>query len=205
MSEDLSPPFASAEKLLTRYEDEPEHVRQVSRLAGEVFDALGAAGGHPYGAQEREWLILGGLLHDIGWSQTPDGSGHHKWSAKLVLRHGLDGYQDRPIQLVALITRYHRKALPDRAKEAHRPFYRLSDEDQKRIQLLGGIIRVADALDRTHRQIVSRAQVRLEADGCAIIATSSKGIEPEKATVKKKGDLLALYLGRPVWAETAKA
>lgn len=204
MVEELSAPFASAEKLLARYEDEPEHVRQVARLAGELYHALGREGGHGYGRREREWLLLGALLHDIGWSQTPDGSGHHKWSAQLIFQHGLDGCDDRETAIVALIARYHRKALPDRAKEAHRPFYQLAEEDQKRVELLGGIVRVADALDRTHRQVVARADLRLEAGGCVVLANAKEGIEPEKAAVKKKGDLLALHLGRPVWCEQAK-
>ncbi|MEM1058233.1 MAG: HD domain-containing protein [Verrucomicrobiota bacterium] len=203
MVEDLAPQFQAAEKLLSRYEDEPEHVRQVSRLAGEVFDGLGAAGGHPYGAEEREWLILGGLLHDIGWSQTPTGSGHHKWSARLIEKHGIEGYQDRETRMVALIARYHRKSLPDPEKSSHEPFFRLDAEDQERIRLLGGIVRVADALDRTHCQLVRHVGVRLKPDGCALLVSASHAFGPEKATVQKKGDLLSLYLDRPVWAEPA--
>jgi len=203
MTQALSPQFLATEKLLSRYEDEPEHARQVSMLAGMLFDALEREGGHAYGPKEREWLVIGALLHDIGWSQTPSGAGHHKWSAKLILKHGIDGYKDREVRLVALIARYHRKALPNPEKPAHRMFFRLDQEDQDRIRMLGGIIRVADALDRTHRQIVSRADVRLEEGGCAVLVTSNQRFEPERATVRKKGDLLGQALGRSVWAEAA--
>ena len=79
------PALAEAEALLEKYEEEPSHVRHVARLADDLFLALSAW--HRRGLAERRWLRLGALLHDIGWSQTPTGRGHHKESARLIGEH----------------------------------------------------------------------------------------------------------------------
>jgi exopolyphosphatase/guanosine-5'-triphosphate,3'-diphosphate pyrophosphatase len=73
--------------------------------------------------------------------------------------------------VVANIARYHRKNIP---RKHHADFVRLSEEDQARTTTLSGILRVADALDRSHLQNVKNIEVtwgkhemelRLEGEG----------------------------------------
>ena len=88
------------EALLARHEREPEHARQVARLALELHDALRPI--HGQGARERELLECAALLHDIGWSATaPDGKGHHKASARLIRESTWETLTQREVRCVA--------------------------------------------------------------------------------------------------------
>ncbi len=54
-------------------------------------------------------------------------------------------FSPREREIVANVARYHRKALP---KPRHENFARLSGADQELVGKLGGILRLADGLDR---------------------------------------------------------
>ncbi len=69
------------------------------------------------------------MLHDIGWSQTSDGAGHHKHSARMIGEHPWKHLRAADVKIVAQIARYHRKALP---QPHHEPFHALPDRAQRR-------------------------------------------------------------------------
>jgi len=140
--------------LRARYDEEPSHSDHVAKLALELFDGL--RGWHGLGARPRDLLHSAALLHDIGWSQTPDGKGHHKWSAKLVQEHPWKNLKRDEVPVVAQIARYHRKAIP---ADDHEEFQALTAAAQKLVMVLGGILRIADALDRTHSGKIAGLEV----------------------------------------------
>src|SRR5271154_3214028 len=102
--------------LRARYDEEPSHSDHVAVLALQIFDGLRPW--HGYGSRPRELLHSAALLHDIGWSQKPDGKDHHKWSARLILEHPWKTLTPEEMSIVAEIARYHRKAptQPDHAE-----------------------------------------------------------------------------------------
>ena len=53
--------------------------------------------------------------------------------------------------MIAQIARYHRKSLP---KKKHVEFLRMSEKDQQTVCRLGGILRLADGLDRRRSCLV---------------------------------------------------
>jgi exopolyphosphatase/guanosine-5'-triphosphate,3'-diphosphate pyrophosphatase len=93
-----------------RYDEEPSHSDQVAMLALQIFDGLGSW--HKLDARSRELLHSAALLHDIGWSQTPDGKAHHKWSARLIQEYPWKNLAPEEVKLVAQVARYHRKDPP---------------------------------------------------------------------------------------------
>src|ERR1700691_1154654 len=96
--------------LRARYDEEPSHSDQVAKLALQIFDSLKSW--HGLSARSRELLLSAALLHDIGWSQTPDGKGHHKWSARLIREQTWKNLKADEVPVVAQIARYHRKTPP---------------------------------------------------------------------------------------------
>jgi len=106
----MTPLIEEALDLRARYDEEPSHSDQVALLALKLYDGLQPW--HGMESRSRELLHAAALLHDIGWSQTPDGKGHHKWSAKLVRGHEWRNLSPAEIELVAQVARYHRKAIP---------------------------------------------------------------------------------------------
>jgi exopolyphosphatase/guanosine-5'-triphosphate,3'-diphosphate pyrophosphatase len=189
-----SSPSDEIEILLGRHETEPEHVRQVARLALRLFDDLGPV--HGCGAAERRLLECAALLHDIGWSISGrDGRGHHKASARLIREFPWTTLTPEEVRCVAAVARYHRKALPE---AEHEDLKGISPADRTRVDWMAACLRTADGLDRRHLQGVAdlsvhfgerRVELRVTAPGC---------IDDELAAADKKSDLLRRLLDRPI-------
>ena len=133
---------------------EREHTHQVTRLAMALFDGLAPALG--LNADARFLLQCGAMLHDIGWS---DGrKAHHKTAQRLILAAEGLPFDDRERTIVALVARYHRKALP---APDHEGYADLGEADRRLVRALGGILRVADGLDRSHVNVVRERGIDL--------------------------------------------
>ena len=168
---------------------EQEHTHQVTRLALELFDQLTDL--HGMGPEERSWLQYGALLHDIGWIQGQQG--HHKAALALIIADPTLPFERRERQIVGLIARYHRKALPD---PKHKYFGSLRQADQHRVKVLGGILRVADGLDRCHLSTVKAVRCKVSKRSIAIACQTDGPAEEELAGAAKKADLLDSIYGR---------
>ena len=162
---------------------EPRHTYQVTDLALALFDQLQSL--HGLGPQERLWLQYGALLHDIGWIEG--GRGHHKTSLRLILAEPSLPFERRKRWIVGLIARYHRRAVPS---DRHKYFRRLSREDQQRVRVLAGILRVADGLDSTHTNVIRRVTCEVSSREIGIVCEANGPADEEIAAVAEKADLL---------------
>ncbi len=182
--------------LRARSDEEPSHTDHVSTLALQVFDGLHEW--HGLEKRSRELLHAAALLHDIGWSQSPDGKGHHKWSARLIRDHAWKNLAPEEVLIVAQIARYHRKVPP---KSDHADFHALKASAQKMVMILGGILRVADALDRTHTSRITRVEASSSPDAIVVRVRPSGPWEAERGMFEVKRDMLQVAAGRPVLCE----
>lgn len=126
--------------------DEP-HSLHVARLALSLFDALSVA--FNLKKSDRKLLEAAAILHDVGYFIAY--SSHHKHSYHLIRHAELFGFTPRERELIAQIARYHRKSIPKRKHEA---FQGLHESDRQRVERLGGILRLADGLDRRRNSTV---------------------------------------------------
>lgn len=168
--------------LAQRCNYEREHTHQVTKLALELFDVLKDL--HRMGSRERFWLECGSLLHDIGWSQGQQG--HHKAAMRLIAADVELALESEERRIVGLIARYHRKALPS---ERHKAYANLSSTDRNRVRVLAAILRVADALDRSHCNAVHRLRCRVSDNEVVVICAAQGMLAAERAAVAKKADL----------------
>jgi exopolyphosphatase/guanosine-5'-triphosphate,3'-diphosphate pyrophosphatase len=130
-----------------RFGFDEKHAIQTARLSLALFDQL--AGIHALPASARGLLEAAALLHDVGHAVSPNR--HHKHTYYLVSNADIPGFSDRERLLVALVARYHRRSAPDR----NRPdLADLPLSDFRLVRRLVGLLRVADALDRSHHQPV---------------------------------------------------
>jgi exopolyphosphatase/guanosine-5'-triphosphate,3'-diphosphate pyrophosphatase len=183
-----------------RYDEEPSHSDHVATLALELFDALKKW--HGLGKRGRELLHTAALLHDIGWSQTPDGRGHHKISARMIAEHPWKGLTAEEVEIVAQVARYHRKAIPD---PKHDAFHVLPKDAQKDVMILGGILRVGDALDRTHTGRVAKiVSAAITSDTITIQVKPNGNWEAERGMFDLKRNMLELAAERTVACVAAK-
>jgi exopolyphosphatase/guanosine-5'-triphosphate,3'-diphosphate pyrophosphatase len=159
-----------------------EHSLHVTKLALQLFDSLEPEIAMGEGA--RRMLEAAAILHDVGYFINY--SSHHKHSYHLIRHADLFGFTPREREIMANVARYHRKALP---KKKHDAYVRLSEPDRQLVSRLGGILRLADGLDRRRSGVVSGVTCSI-ADGTAIVTLSgSEDISVELFGGKTKGDL----------------
>ncbi|HEX8052502.1 MAG TPA: Ppx/GppA phosphatase family protein [Thermoleophilaceae bacterium] len=185
---------AAVENLALRYRGHDiAHERHVADLSLQIFDELGRAGLHELGPNDRELLWSACLLHDIGTAVDYDD--HHKHSLYLIRNAGLPGFKPREVALIALIARYHRKGTPDAA-----PLGALAKKgDAHRLDVLAGIVRLAEQLERSRDRSVTGVRIASNGDGAVTL-------EPETAadasvaiwSARRNADLLGDAIDRRV-------
>ena len=175
------------------YDPDPPHNESVTNLALSLFDGLREL--HGYGSKERRLLEIAARLHDIGWSQVVLGK-HHKAGARMILELDIPGMGEKDRGVVALIARYHTKALPDPSR--HRRFAALSAPRRRLVEWLSGILRVADSLDASHLGIVKKLSCTMNGRVIRLRLRVSGDCRTEVAKAEAKGKLLVLKTGRKI-------
>ncbi len=170
--------------LMRTRESQPLHVAHVTNLALQLFDGLCSL--HGLGERERLLLQAAGYLHDIGHQFDHLKTGHHKESARMIREHPWTHFSPREIELIAQVARYHRKSMP---KMRHEDFAMLSADDRLVVQRLGAVLRIADSLDRTHEQHVSRVMTEILPGKLVFKLEASGPVLREAITASLKGDL----------------
>jgi exopolyphosphatase/guanosine-5'-triphosphate,3'-diphosphate pyrophosphatase len=173
---------ASAVALGRKYRFREEHARQTARLALRIFDRAGAAEGLDRG--DRDILEMAALLHDIGTVISP--IKHHKHSAYLIRESELAGVAAEEQELIAQVARYHRRGMP---RSSHPEYAALSAKDRRRVALLAGILRLADALDRDRGRPLEDIEVRRRGDRLDIRLRGSGDRLLEVWAAERKKDL----------------
>jgi len=163
--------------------DEP-HARQVTDLALSLFDQLQDL--HQLERGDRVVLTAAALLHDVGTFVST--KRHHRHSHYLIQHSELPGLDGDDQVLAALVARFHRKSEPS---PRHPEMACLAQEDQVRVQRLAGLLRLADALDREHRQVVRSVRARVRKDALELQVEGSGDLCLERWAVARKGGYLA--------------
>jgi exopolyphosphatase/guanosine-5'-triphosphate,3'-diphosphate pyrophosphatase len=149
------PRDTSVFSLLEKYEGSLEHALQVAKLSMDIFeqtkDIL-----HHYGSAEGKLLWSAAMLHDVG--MFIGRNGHHKHGYYLIRHAGLLGYSEEEVEIIANIARYHRGSDP---KDSHEPYKALPEGAPQMVSDLAAILRLGEALDRSHRQIVIGLKTKL--------------------------------------------
>jgi exopolyphosphatase / guanosine-5'-triphosphate,3'-diphosphate pyrophosphatase len=135
---------------------EQQHAEHVRELSIQLFDQLQAV--HHMPAHSRVLLEAGALLHDTGHMISH--RGHHKHGEYLALNGDIIGLDGRDRAIAAVLVRYHnRKSEP----AGHHPAYSaLDDADKPVARRLAAILRIAEALDHSHRQRVLKIRTTFQ-------------------------------------------
>ena len=183
---------SSVQALAARFMGASAHGRQVARLGSMLFDGTAAALGLPVAS--RELLHHAALLHDIG--HAIDHDRHHHHSCYLIRNAELLGFSRLEIEVMAQAVRGHRKQIPKLADPELRA---LPEASRRVVRGLAALLRVADALDRTHFGVVKGLRVALSPSRLAIeLDAGTEDPELELWAAERRTDLLARLLDRPV-------
>ena len=172
-------------------EYEEVHSRQVTKLALRLFDELQELIG--MGARERFYLNCAAMMHDIGWLNGK--IAHHKAALKMIVKEKSLPFDKYERVIIALIARYHRRALP---KKKHEYYCELNNDDKRLVSVLGGLLRIADGLDRGHLNLVKDVKCRVLDNQIVIKLDTIGSVRSELYAAEKKADLLEKIMQKDV-------
>lgn len=170
---------------------EVAHIHHVTWLAARLFDELRPL--HGLGLRERFNLQLAGILHDIGWIEG--GKGHHKTSLRIILTTPLLPLDNSERLLIGSVARYHEQTLPS-LKHDH--YVALDPQQRILVHILGGMLRLADALDYNHRRRVLNVTCEYDEGTIFVHCAVSGNVNNEKKEARKRCDLLAAAFERKI-------
>ncbi|MBA2339759.1 MAG: Ppx/GppA family phosphatase [Pyrinomonadaceae bacterium] len=179
----VDPRLESVRAIGEKYDYEEDHASCVAALAENIFDDLASA--HQLKRHYRTLLAAAALLHDIGYIVAHES--HHKHSLYLIKNSELTGFSESDRDVIANVARYHRRALP---KERHPEFAALNQTQRDAVWKLGAILRVADALDRSHLGHVKKLRCLSGGKTIEMVLECGAGeCEKELWAVEQKSDM----------------
>ena len=174
---------------------EPVHARQVHRLMRSLL--LSAKELHRFTPVQMALAESAALLHDIGWGRASQGDGrmHHKHSADMIRERRWTHFSALEVELTAQVARYHRKKMPG---VQHREFILLSPGEQEYVCKAASFLRLADALDRSHKNLLLDAKFQNNDGAWVVMAWSLASAGEEPYGFSKKKDLFERTFQCPV-------
>jgi exopolyphosphatase/guanosine-5'-triphosphate,3'-diphosphate pyrophosphatase len=178
---------------------EKEHCDRIAALAAQLFEGTKHLSG--LSDEAEEWLEAAAILQNVGLVISHD---RHHLHSYYVIRNSelLTGFTDHELEIVALVARYHRKSTP---KARHPEYAALHESDQRVVEILSGVLRIAAGLDRTRSGAISRLRVEGGAKDqpLRILVETAPGVDAdlELYSARNRKDLLEEALGVTVEIE----
>ena len=168
-----------------------EHAKQVDEYAMMLFDALGKA--HDLTPRHRLMLQIGVLLHDSG--KFLGINDHAEHSATIVRSAEFTGITSEEQNMIAMMVRYHESgemAVDDLE------FARLGRKNRLALSKLTGILRLANAMDYSHRRKLKNVKVSIHSGRLVIAAGASQNATLEnwkmQSFIEDIQDVFGLHL-----------
>ena len=180
----------SAMELAERCNWEADHAKQVARMAVSIFEQTRHL--HELGEKEQEWLEYASLLHDVGTHISYER--HHRHSYYLI-NGDLRGFEPDEIEVIALVSRYHRRGKP---KRGHDGYGDLPAELKRTVRVLGAILRVAESLDRSRHGVVSALSIKDRGADLRLQLEARGDAELEVWAGRRQLAVLEAELGKPI-------
>ena len=185
------------ETMARRFGVDVRHARKTAELAGTLFDGLTPL--HALPAASGKLLEAAAYLVDIGHYVSD--MGHHKHSQYLVANADLPAFTAEERGIIAQLCRFHRKSMPS---ARHVTFQNLPAVNQRLVLRLVPILRLADALDRSHDQRVEALAVELQGNQVLISLRSDADTNLELWAGERAGEVFRQVYGQPLVLQTRK-
>ncbi|MBS1873826.1 MAG: Ppx/GppA family phosphatase [Acidobacteria bacterium] len=187
----------AVEEMARRYGVNLRHARKVASMALALFESLRPV--HRLPPANGRLLEAAAYLHDAGHFISD--TGHHKHSAYIVANSDMPGFTDEERLVVAMLCRYHRKAMP---APRHSNYQDLGAELRKQLLQLIPIMRLADALDRGHEQRVDGVDCQMRNGGLVLRLDSDQDVDLEQWAADRAGDAFRSVYQMPLAVTRAK-
>ncbi|MDF1567140.1 MAG: HD domain-containing protein [Spirochaetaceae bacterium] len=180
--------LAGCRSLAKHYHVDMRHAEFVRKQALRIYEAMNTELG--LGGYHKLFLEAAALLHDVGIFISA--TSHHKHGQYIVRNSDIFGLSSTDKEIVSHIVRYHRRAKPQRSHGLYMSLWRT---DRTVVQKLSALLRIADALDRSHTQQIKIKKLGVKGDRLVIRTSYSGDLSLEEMSLKEKGDLFEDVFG----------
>ena len=180
--------IASAKNLGRKYKYDEQHGKNVCKLALQIYDTMKDEIG--LDLHNRQLLEISALLHDIGMYIR--GSDHQLHSYYIILHSDIFGLTKDDMQIISLVAKYHRGAGPNQTDTSYTSLPRT---ERVSVLKLAAILRVADALDRSHSQSPIEMTTKIQDDNLILSVKGVQNLNLEKIALSEKGNLFESVFG----------
>ncbi|MBP2646077.1 MAG: ppx 1 [Firmicutes bacterium] len=171
-----------------KYKYDKRHALWVEEAALLLFDKLVKV--HGLGVRERFLLQVAAILHDVG--KFISLRRHYFYSYLIISSTDIFGFSEEEKTMMANIALYHSSKTP---VPTETEFAALSPEGRRTVSKLVAIIRLADALDRSHFQKITIGKVALHAEEMILDVHSEQDISLEEWTFLDKTEYFEQVFG----------
>lgn len=179
---------AGATSLLKKYQGDQRHADYVRNASLKIYDALETE--LAFDSHARILLEVSAILHDVGmFIRADDHNIHGKY---IVNNSEIFGLNRDDRNLIGMIISFHKGSRqPQDDAEV-----RLLPRTSRMIVLkLSAILRVADAMDRSHRQNLKDFKISFASDSMTIRTKGHHNLSMEKLVMAEKGSLFESVFG----------
>jgi exopolyphosphatase/guanosine-5'-triphosphate,3'-diphosphate pyrophosphatase len=181
----------AARNIANRYHSNASHIKNVEYIAMSVFDNIRKI--HGLGKRERLLLQIAVILHTCGEYVNMNEAAENSY--KIVMSTEIIGLSHLEREITANLIRYHADCFPE-----YSGMIGGFDKDTYiKIAKLTAILRIANAMDKSHKQKFSNLTMAVRMNGFIITADTIEDITLEKGLFDSKADFFEDVYGiRPI-------
>lgn len=185
--------MTSAQNLAARYLVDSHHATAIRKFALHIFDRLRKV--HLLSKEARKLLALAATVDDIG--SFINQVSRYEQSAEILEANRIINLSDRENEIVSEICRYQTMSRNHRAPNIGGYHYRsLAPDVQLEVAKLAAILRLATALDASHKQKIKKIVLSLKENNQLIIrAKTNADITLERWSFSKRTKLFEEVFG----------
>lgn len=183
--------LTATKNIARRYESGGKHSNLSNKFALHIFDRLAHAG--MVDRRDRQLLEIAARLHDIG--NFVNFHNHYEHAAYIVGANQIIGLSDRENEMLLSILK-HQDITNLNADE--REYRHLDPALQVRVAKLAAILRLANSLDASRKQKISKIVVSIKDEQMLITVTSKRDLTLERWVFEKNVNLAEAVFGMKI-------
>ncbi len=177
----------SAIQLGRKFDFDEPHALHVDFLADRIFEETLPL--HGMGHRWRLLLRMAAIMHEVGKAISQ--RSYHKHSMYVIRNSSVFGLSSAELERVALIARYHRRAVP---QPRHDFYSQLGRDDRVNVSKMAAILRVAKSLDASRTQQIREIECLIDG-GLSIFVPGIADLSLEQLELKRQGVLFENIFG----------
>lgn len=177
----------AARNVAKRYKSHKKHIEFVENTAMDIFDASAKITGLTN--RDKLLLRLSAILHESG--KFVHARAHNDAAYALIKYTDLIGLNSEELDIVALVVRLYPKQNP----YENNYYQKLNPAKKVLVSKLTAILRIADALDASHKQKSKRITVQLDPESLHISCGSSEDMSFEMWSFEHRSGLFEEVIG----------